>query len=669
MVALLGLVGGFLTPALVATPDPDPRPLFSYLLLLETGLLAVSRRRAWSGLAALNLLAALAWVVAWLAGERTAGDLPWIGAFLVATLVAFLLATSDAPEAWAGTAGTWLRGAAAAGTLLVAGLLADTSRFSLLAWGYLGLLAAACLLLGRLRRELEALAWLAAGVLVVLLADWGFALTASEERAFLGVAAGALLLVAGGAWALRRGAPHPTRWAVLAAASTLAIDLVAYAGLESGGLGVHWGGVQLALAAAWAALAVPAARGRGSLPDGALADAARAGAEGSLAAAATAATTLVSLAVPMELEREWIGVAWAVEAALLVWLAGRLALPVLTRLAAALGVLVLARLVLNPLVLEYEASGSRPLAASHPLLSWLLWGYGVPLAAFALTAVLARRQGRRRLAAAFGGGAVLLAVAWLAGSVRQAFHPGELDAPVEHLAEWGALSAAWLALGAGLLLAAARRRARAAAEAGALPELRWGGVAVVTLGAGQAVLCQALFANPAWTHLAVGATPVANALLLAYGLPVVLLLAAIRSAPRSSAAPPSRLLRRAWGTVALALLFALVTLEVRQAFRGSFLDTGTGGHAERYAYSAAWVALATVLLVSGIATGRKGLRLASLPVMLLAVGKVFLWDTAHLSDLYRVGSFLGLGASLLFLAWVYQRFVFRPAAAGGDPVR
>jgi uncharacterized membrane protein len=45
--------------------------------------------------------------------------------------------------------------------------------------------------------------------------------------------------------------------------------------------------------------------------------------------------------------------------------------------------------------------------------------------------------------------------------------------------------------------------------------------------------------------------------------------------------------------------------------------------------------------------------------MLLAVGKVFLYDTSTLSDLYRVLSFFGLGVALLLLAWLYQRFVFR----------
>ena len=53
------------------------------------------------------------------------------------------------------------------------------------------------------------------------------------------------------------------------------------------------------------------------------------------------------------------------------------------------------------------------------------------------------------------------------------------------------------------------------------------------------------------------------------------------------------------------------------------------------------------------------LRMASLLVMLLAAGKVFLFDVGRLGDLYRVLSFLGLGVSLLLIAYLYQRFVFR----------
>ena len=86
------------------------------------------------------------------------------------------------------------------------------------------------------------------------------------------------------------------------------------------------------------------------------------------------------------------------------------------------------------------------------------------------------------------------------------------------------------------------------------------------------------------------------------------------------------------------------------------------GAPERYAYSAAWVLYGIGLLLAGIARRGPILRFGSLAVMLLAVAKVFLYDTARLSDLYRVLSFLGLGASLLLLGFLYQRYVFRPAA-------
>lgn len=98
---------------------------------------------------------------------------------------------------------------------------------------------------------------------------------------------------------------------------------------------------------------------------------------------------------------------------------------------------------------------------------------------------------------------------------------------------------------------------------------------------------------------------------------------------------------------------------MRQAFQGARLDGGPASPAEIHAYSVAWGALGTLLLGAGIATRGVVVRWASLAVMLLAVGKVFLYDLAELQDLYRVFSLLGLGASLLLLAWLYQRFVFR----------
>jgi uncharacterized membrane protein len=69
------------------------------------------------------------------------------------------------------------------------------------------------------------------------------------------------------------------------------------------------------------------------------------------------------------------------------------------------------------------------------------------------------------------------------------------------------------------------------------------------------------------------------------------------------------------------------------------------------------------LLVAG--TWRKGrvIRIASLPVMVLTVAKVFIYDAWELEDLWRVASFLGLGLSLMGLGWFYMRYVF----ASDDP--
>ena len=668
IVALLGLVGGFLTPVLVSTGQPNARLLFAYLALLQAGLLAVSRRRGWSPLGGLTLIAALAWAGGWTVSPLAGPDAWVIGVFLVVTVAGTLLASAGTGARWGAPLAGWARAIAAGGALIVSAVLATRNDYGLLEWGFFGLLAAGCLVLARFAPGMHGLAWLAAAAICEVLFSWSDRLQPAEAPHFFGVAVGALLLLAGGAWALRLRAEKPARWAALAAVASLAVDLIAWHGADRADLDLPWGWIELALAALWIVLALPVARRRDAL----------AGGEAVLAAAAAAATTLVSLAVPMELDRQWITVAWALEAAALVWLAGRLRVPLLAHLAAVLTALVGVRLLLNPEVLDYPTG-------SHPILSWLLYGYGVPIVALAAATVLARRQGRRALAAGTGGVAVALAVVFLALATHQAFHPG-LRAVEPSLAEWGVLSTLWLALGCALLWAAAAAASPpaevAAMESGATaaadadlppasphpwPELRFGGPLVVCLTIGQVLLAQSLVANPLLEHQAVGALPIFNVLLLAFGAPLVLvvLAAALERRVGTHWQPRWWPLPRLWSIVALLLLFLLVSLQVRQAFHGEYLDGATTTSAEQYSYSAAWILLATLLLVAGVARGRRTLRLASLPVMLLAVGKVFLYDTSNLSDLYRVFSFLGLGVSLLLLAWVYQRFVFRrsPEAA------
>jgi len=73
-----------------------------------------------------------------------------------------------------------------------------------------------------------------------------------------------------------------------------------------------------------------------------------------------------------------------------------------------------------------------------------------------------------------------------------------------------------------------------------------------------------------------------------------------------------------------------------------------------------WALVGVVVLVAGLVRDDAGLRRGALALLTLAVVKVFLYDLASLSSLYRVGSFVGLGALLLCGAFAWQRL--RPRA-------
>ena len=109
---------------------------------------------------------------------------------------------------------------------------------------------------------------------------------------------------------------------------------------------------------------------------------------------------------------------------------------------------------------------------------------------------------------------------------------------------------------------------------------------------------------------------------------------------------------------AFVLTFVFVSLSVRQFYHGAYLDSGLISNAEIYTYSIAWLLLGFGLLFAGVLRNDSMMRVASLLIMLLAIGKVFLYDASELTGLWRVFSFFGLGLSLLGLSWFYSKFVF-----------
>jgi len=86
------------------------------------------------------------------------------------------------------------------------------------------------------------------------------------------------------------------------------------------------------------------------------------------------ALLFITLVFPIQFDRQWLTVAWALEGAALLWLFHRVPHPGLRATGTVLLVVVFVRLALNPAVLEYHIRGSTA------VFNWYLYAYGLAIA-------------------------------------------------------------------------------------------------------------------------------------------------------------------------------------------------------------------------------------------------------------------------------------------------
>ncbi len=679
-VALLGLVGGFATPLLMQEAQVSTATLFTYLFVLQLGLVTLAMKRAWWFISALSLFFSMVWVSSRLFTGQVHQNPVILSFFLLSSIAVYVASalTGDRDAASEDTAGPktkaktmaqirhWIAWAGMLIGLVLLGVQAQARQYTIEQWGFIWLLAVGCMVLGRLRKQYLPMAWLAFVFCLALVGMWAIeeGIGWHEDRFALVAACFASTFMLGSYICHWRTA-KPEYWTSLTVVSALSYFLLAHHFLTTEPFAHFWsilaGGLALLLAFA----AYPLYQQVQKLP--AMAPAVLRSKQAPLGILAVGVAAFMAIALAIELDRFGLTVAWALLLPAVVWVELRLRLSMLCWVARALMVMVAVRLLLNMGVLRYQLG-------DLPVLNWLLYGYGVPILAFGCAAWLYRRQLSRKGSASKGQAAVVvpawctvlesLAIAFavylVAWQVYHGFHfssladPRYVEAPWQRprLVEWATYGNVFLA--AALLLLGLGRR-------WTLPAFRYGSPIVGILALSVLLLTCLLWRNPMWAHEAVGNYRLFNWLLYIYGLPAVLVALLGR---RLTWGPLA--LRMTFGLAALTLSFVLVSLEVRQAFHGTWLDQRGAGNAEIYSYSAAWIVFASVLLVWGIVSKGAVQRWASLAIMLIAVAKVFLYDTRELQDLYRVFSFLGLGATLMVLGFLYQRFVFRKEPAAGE---
>ncbi|HVO50856.1 MAG TPA: DUF2339 domain-containing protein [Thermoanaerobaculia bacterium] len=668
-IALLGLLGGFATPALLGTAEDRPLALFSYLLLLNAGLAWAAARRGWALLPAASLaltgLYGLSVAVKPDDGTLWPVLFPFLGLLAAGLFVFAVFRKQPSLHVLSGLATLAVLGAwfvrSLTPDLLVPGLTAAAGLS--LFYFFAPALGARLAPPDPLPPGAAGLGLLGHVLLLTIAAQKSLVVPPDvpETLTLLGLTAAATLAArrAGAAWVNAAGlaaglfavflftftAPRaPWPLAALACAGLLALGGVA-AWVFDGTLAFGRAAAVGLVGAQSVAIAVSLAPGSPRL-DAVLAAhvlflvalfAVAAGApEPRLSVLAAGPAILAAYAWGSDGRRP--GATWQEE----VLFAGVLC-----------ALFVLHPLVLGRRVLRARAPYLAAVAACaglFPILRGALEDGGyrpviglLPLAlALGMAALLARLltlgipPGEDRSRLALVGGAALAFVT--------------VAIPLQFEREW--LTLGWALLGAAL-----------AWLYGRIPHR---GLVVWSLALFAAAFAR-LALNPAvLTYHARAATPVFNWYLWVYAVAAAAFFAGAALLRRAPAAPWPALVRLlpAGG---LALLFVLLNLEIADLFaegRRLTVNPFSSSLAEGLAYTLGWALFAIVLLVAGIARKSRAVRAAALALLVVTILKCFLFDLARLGGLYRVGSFVGLAVCLACVALLLQRFVLRRDEAG-----
>jgi len=651
LVAALGIVGAFATPALVQTSDPSMPGLFAYLLAVSAASLAIIRYTAWVWLGWATTIAGAIWVlIALAAGPGTDSWAPALFVPAVAALSLFLLpgAALNQPI---GRRLAWIPVAVlgAAGLMLAWDLQTWDARAGVL------LLAPLTVWVAAREPRLRLLPFLSALLFLLLLAAWSVDITdwpgfAELPQNWTPAVVRGLLLTAGlvsafqvasGLWFQQR-TPHPLPWASLAASVPVLALVICYWRVALFQARPDWAAAAFALAAGLTGVAswemrsaFPSARQVAGV-DAAGIQVSGVHVSGVHVAGVHAAGAVAALALgcAMLLADQWLTIAVSLFLPALAWIEARTDLRPLRRVALAVAAVVLVRLLLNWHVLDYGFG-------TTPVLNGLLPAYGIPAVAFAYAAWLFQRRGDDVTVGVLEAGAVAFLTVLVGMEVRQISSDGTITRAELAFAE-AALHVSSLGVLAVVMMRIATRLDR--------PVLGWGwriqGVVGLIWGVGL------LVENPLVSGDHVGHWPLFNWLLPAYLLPAGLALVAAR---HPATATPLRL-RLVLAIYALCAGFTWITLETRHLFHGPRIGLSLPAlDPELWALSGAWLVYGAVLLTIGFRRGLKPLRLTALAIIALAAAKVFIIDMSDLTGLWRVLSFLGLGLALIALGSVYRR--------------
>ena len=635
VLAVIGLLGAFVTPALVESNTASP-VLYAYFAVVLAASLAVERYQKWIWLSALAVAAALVWSVLLFSAMPNE---PWFAPYLVLVMVLTLSVPAfGVPPKWHDTQMLGIKsltrvsrhyptvltiftGSAVAVLLML--MAADTVfSYQTSALALLALLAASVLALHRCQNLDQLAPIFGAALIGAMLAFSHLSFRSSETLApyfsftTTITALGIVTLLVGAIWRAERSC-RPMFWVYLAASApvvgigVLWLDWNEVVALPAR----HWltgTGVAVAVQAGYAAYFH---RIRDRLPDA--------------SDAFTASAILLLLAMAAAYMTGW-QLTTAIAALALVAVAAecRFDFGHTGRLATALVALTTGRLVILP---------GLPWALDAGV-SELVQLFVVSIALLAAGAWITLRADRKVNQLVFETAAVSLAGVFLCILIAR-FLDTKIAQNLISVALYGVI---WGLLGIAQLIRARQKDA-----------MQWLRVWIGRIyGAAFAltVLVNLTALNPLLTGTIKGPL-VFDTLAFAYLLPAALAFAMMRLREIGVHVP-----KIARITIPLVLVALYVGLEIRRFWQGDVLSMRRVVPEELYSYTVVMLLVTVGLIGMALARGSAPLRKLGLVFVGVTAAKVFLWDMAGLAGLARATSFVALGLILAGIAWLYQRY-------------
>lgn len=650
-IAVLGLIGGFLTPAMVESQNPQAPLLFGYLYFILAGFMFVIRKQSWWILSIPTVIVSFSYVLIWLFGSHfVPSDSLYLGLFLLASSATIVL-NSQKHYAHENTSfSDWkkipkiLDYLSLSSATILMGVIAVQSGLSIMEWGLFGLLALGVVALAFFNQKLYGLMPLISmAVNAVMFMIWDdynpsiFALTISIFS---------VIYIASGYFS-QSHSENPFIWSIVVALTSIGYYLISYCHLHQNPIAdyipLFWGFFAFILSG----LGIFALKK--IIQDFSDTHFQK---QHLLAVYSVISTAFLSIGLTIELRYEFLSIALALQISFMAWINLKINIKALRYIIAILGIifcfLLIPQILLVIQLTIYSLLESQLyLQESIPFIKSPLLQLGLPAISFAYTSYFLRLQNDNRLVRLFEVGSVMLVGTMGYYLTRHIFHTNlDILFVKAGFFERGVITNILFVYGLTCLWIGKYYTRQTISVSG----LVLVGVAIF-----RTIYFDYLLYNPLVEYQKVGHLPLINALIITYGLPILWILRTIKELDYLN---KQNLQKYGYGLMML-FAFTWLSLNVRQLFHGEYLNSSVVYNSEIYIYSAVWLVFGLGLLYYGTLKNNKMIRSASLGIMILTVGKVFLYDASELEGLLRIISFFGLGISLIGISWFYSKYVFQ----------